>query len=242
MAAPVVDGTATGIGTAVASIAMGGLTTTGANRIIVVQVSIGSTTGTTPPAVTSVTGGSLTFTRRSQIVSAAQNNLKDSLEVWWALAPSTLTSTVFTVNFASSTYDDAAALVFGVSGCNTAAPWDTNSSLPATGSGVLTPTFSGISTTSANCLLLFGVGSDRIFSQNNPPSGFTLVVGSYNGGGSRYCYEEIARKGVTSVQTNQTFTWGGVIADNFAAPDVFMFDALTADATSAVRPQVFTCT
>src|SRR5215469_16508618 len=131
MTAPIVDGSAvTGTHTGGGAAVTAGLTTTSANDIIVVVSSVEGRTVTTPN-VTSVTGGGLTFSLRSRnnLDTGGASTGNPSCEVWWALASSPLSSSAFTVNYAS-TYDDAAVIAFGVSGCNTSAPWDSNVSLP----------------------------------------------------------------------------------------------------------------
>src|SRR5215471_2398125 len=125
-APPSVDGASvSGIQSASGPVVTSGLTTTNPNDIIIVFSSLEGPGATLVPSVTSVTGGGLTFTRRyrnAMVQGPAQ-------EFWWALSPSPLSNVPFTITYAGS-YDDAACLAFGVSGCNVTTPFDPNSSLP----------------------------------------------------------------------------------------------------------------
>lgn len=146
-----IDGTAagqnsTGSGTAVTS---GPLTTANANDIIIAVVFL-STGGLLTTESVSATG--LSFSQRSATVT-----LSLDLEVWYAVASSPFSGTV-TCNY-SAAVPDAIILVFGVSGANTASPWDTNVSIPAVNNGASgIPTVTGVSTSNANDMLLGFVG------------------------------------------------------------------------------------
>lgn len=153
------SGSVSGTGTISAT-----LTTTSTDDVIIACIyneAQGHTAG--PHDVSGVTGGGLTWTQRSKETSTAFNG--SSMEVWWAHAPSALSSTSITATF-SGTTDDASIIVFGVSGANTSAPFDTDVSLPAktqaTASSI--PSISGVSVTSAASLVFGAAGSQTFFA------------------------------------------------------------------------------
>lgn len=226
MASPTIDGHATGVASTGAN-ATATLTTTNANDIIVVQIYNENHTGTAS-AVTSVSATGLTFAKRA----TSNGSTTGSMEIWWALSTLALTAAVITVVF-TSTYDDCDVIAFGVSGCNTSTPWDANVSLPAHASfntGPTTPAVSGVSTSSADDLLLAFVGAIGGAS-GNPPSGWTNLTVSSNGGGTLGSSADISYKSVSSTQSGITVTSTDSIAFAFGNPAGEMIvDALTSDA------------
>ena len=161
MPAPTLDGSVNGIGTSTTTVSAAALTTTGTNRIICMLVYIEH--NTTRLWVTGVSGGGLTWNKRTQATTfpgsgaATSTYINQTLELWWAVAPSILSGVVVTAT-ANTTFDGAAILVWGVAGCNTTNPWDANASLAAkqTNIGFTAPSLSNISTTQANDFLIFG--------------------------------------------------------------------------------------
>lgn len=233
---PTLDGTATGIAGGSSPVSAT-LTTTTANDIICALVFIEAPTANR--WISGVSGGGLTWAKRTQATGFAASgfNAAQSLELWWALAPSPLAAVTITATM-SGAYDDAAILVFGVAGCNTTAPWDANASLAARLSffGATVPTFNGISTTQANDFLIFGFGSGASQGIGTVPTGFTQIGATINGGGARWASIGAAYRNVTSAQSNQTYAWGSVFASGGNAA---IFDALTADtggSTASPRP------
>lgn len=244
MAAPTMDGFATGVANNAATVTAT-LTTTNANDIICALFYVAVNSGT-KPTINSVTASGLTFQRRAQ----SSGSPRGRIELWWAVASSALSSKTITVNV-TGTYDDAALLVFGVNGCNLTNPWDSNASLPKTASSNAEMTFTGISTSGANNLLLFLGGTNGGQTTNPPPpAGFTFIGRAFTNAGVSWGVSVGNQKGVTSQQNNATFSWPNALlsAQNSAgnSPDQeYIFDSLTADATSAstiVLPQVFVCT
>jgi len=106
---PTIDGSGTGSGASVTSVAAT-LSTTKTNDIIVAVIFI-ATSGTT---VSSVAGGSLTWT----LFSSTPNGIF----IYWAFASGTLTSVSITATL--STTGTAGIIVFGVNGANTTYPFD----------------------------------------------------------------------------------------------------------------------
>jgi Cadherin-like len=225
MAAPTPDGSAhamhSGGGNATVT-----LTTTKTNDIIVVMVYNELDAGAS--AVSGVTSPGLTFAQRSRSNGSSNGNL----EVWWALSTGILTSAVITVAFAA-TYDDASLVAFGVNGCNTTTPWDSNSSLPAKASFTSngsTPAVSGVSTTLANDFLITGIGAIA-GPTSTPPTGWTFIDLNSNSGGSHESTAAAHGKGVTSTQSSLTVTSNDAI-NAFGAATAggeMIVDALTAD-------------
>jgi hypothetical protein len=203
MTAPVLDGTAATGQASTTNTLTATLTTANANDIIVVMV--GVELGTGAPTVSSVSGGGLTWTRRSQAIG----NSSVTLEVWYAVAASPLTSVTITAT-TSANFDNGGIIAFGITGCNTASPWDSNASLPAkhSYSSAVTPSAT-ISTTFANDFLMFAGAFDRPWTGYTPaPSGFSVIGDVNNAGGSLYMYMGVVGEGVTSVQSSQTFSMG----------------------------------
>ncbi|WP_395407959.1 hypothetical protein ACHMW6_15470 [Pseudoduganella sp. UC29_106] len=235
MAAPTIDGSV-GDQRSTASSGTVTLTTTQTNDIIII-VAYCENPGSAAPTVTSVTGGGLTFALRCRSNGSSHGNL----EVWWALAPSALSSVTFTVNY-TGTFDDATFLAYGVHGCNTAAPWDSNAGLPQKQSynGAATPSFT-LNTSQSDDLILF---SNGVLASSSAipadPSGFTNITSKSNGGGAAAASSRSSCKGVTSVQSGVTVAASAAGSGNNGGECIL--DVLTAN--SAVipqrRPQVFT--
>jgi len=241
MPAPVLDGMATGQSSGSTTLAAT-LTTTGTNRVICALVYL-EKFSPVPSWVTGVSGGGLTWNKRTQATVFTGSGTPlgaydpQTLELWWALAPSALAAVPITATFTAAS-DDAAILVFGVSGCNTTTPWDSDASLAArkVNFGGIAPSFANISTAQANDFLIFGFGSNTSQGMGTLPTGFTTIGSTVNGGGSRYASIGACYRGVTATQTAQTFTWGSAFTTAQAA---VLFDALTADtggSTTAPRP------
>jgi hypothetical protein len=242
MAAPTLDGTASGQATNLTSYTIT-LTTTQANDIICVLIYSEGATTNPAPTITSVTASGLTFVRRAQSPGS-----HTALELWWAVASSALSSAVITINL-SGTYDDSAAIAFGVNGCNLSSPWDSNAGLPMlwtdTSAGAMTPGVSSVNTSQANDFLIFACGSAAGWSSiGTVPTGFTGIAHRINAAGGFWASSGAAYQAVTTQQVNQSFAWGSSLPGLPPAND-FIFDALTADAaapTITARPQVFVCT
>ncbi|MGH9917805.1 MAG: archaellin/type IV pilin N-terminal domain-containing protein, partial [Nitrososphaerales archaeon] len=144
---PAVDGTASVTFSGTNSGTTSTLTTTNANDVIVVLASAEDLVNDVVPAVSSVTAAGLTFSQRSS--ESATTDVYLDEEVWYAVATATFSGTIHVAfSDSSGTLDDGAAVAFGVSNANTAAPWDPNAAVPAAGTAVSAsaPTSSTLST------------------------------------------------------------------------------------------------
>ena len=107
------------------------LTTTNSNDVVILIVeTYGGSETTAAPTVASVAGGGLTWHFRAGI-SQAGGFAQDRLEEWYAVAASPLSSVTITATLSFST-NYANLNAFGVSGSNTASPFDPHSGLAAT--------------------------------------------------------------------------------------------------------------
>lgn len=150
------------------------LTTTSSNDVIIIfPKTDGLTTFRSVSSVSDVAG--LTWTKRTS--TAWNTGGLDDSEEWYAVAASPLTSDVITVTYSAALSSAARITAFGISGTNTASPFDANVSLPAiaTGSAVSTSVTNTISTSNANDMIinLFALFSGTGFTR---PSGYTAVI------------------------------------------------------------------
>jgi hypothetical protein len=213
--APALDGSATGIAAGTTTVSAT-LTTAAAGDVICVFAYTEQGFAIHPGlAVSSVTASGLTFAQRKRS-HASQTG---SAELWWAQASTALSAKTITVTYPSA-FDSAAVIVFGVSGCDAAAPWDGNASLPAAGALNLTAGSGGspaltASTTNADDLLLFLVATAANWSlPGTPPSGFTSIATAHEAAGaSLWSNSNATAQAVSAVQSGITVTWGSVIPD-----------------------------
>lgn len=199
------------------------LSTTQANDIIVLHFAAEASAGTVI-SLTSVTSTSgFAWQRRSQIqlgpatMQGHANNYL-TVEVWWAYAPTAVTSEVITAHI-NSTIDDMTLIAFGVNGCYTSAPWDPNSSLPAynsqaSGSNV-SPGVTGVSTDSTKPFM-FGCESNvngvLVFTV---PSGWSNIETKANGGAVLQCHSRADYAALTAQQSGASFSWTGSTASSY---------------------------
>jgi hypothetical protein len=97
------------------------------------------------------------------------------LEEWFAIANSGLSNDTITVNL-SSTALSTFAVAFGVSGANTASPFDPHAGLPAI--GVNGSGGAVVSTTNPNSMIIGAFESQTPFTALNPGVGFSLIDGN----------------------------------------------------------------
>ena len=120
--------------------------------------------------------------------------------------------TSITVTFSGSlTGDGAAVIVFGVSGANTASPFDTHAGLPYSNDGSSsTPSVTGVSTSTANDAIIAVLGS-RSTTAETAGSGFTMIVSksTSTSGGNGAAEYEIASGTLTSA----TVSFGTSVSD-----------------------------
>jgi hypothetical protein len=168
------------------------LTTYNTNDIIVLDAGSYFTTGTcTVSSVTDSLATHLTWTKRGSSLTDTQHDIED----WYSSAWSSSGSITLTLTW-SATCTSIFTNAFGVTGANTASPWDSHSGLPA-----MTHYFANapqanatVSTSNANDFV-FGFVADNGVASNSPCSGFTsIVTGAF--------WSQSIYKIVSSAQTN----------------------------------------
>ena len=153
-----------------------GFSTSHSPDVIALAVDVGSSTA----VHVSDTAG-LTWTERGSAFNYVGTSY---LRTYYAVASGPLSSDTITITL--GTASNVGAVVFGVSGANTAAIWDSNSGLPrqARGSGV-TPSTT-VSTSNADDMIIGFVGDYDNGGATKAGSGFTLIPptneGSSQGG------------------------------------------------------------
>lgn len=172
------------------------LTTTSPNDIVIVHAY--SSAG----AVQSVTSAHLTFTDRKPI-----NAVSHFMSEWYAVASSALSAEVITVSFGATTVT-ASGVAFGVSGANTASPFDPASGFPYTSSGASSaPSVTGIATSYVNDLTI-GLEGNSGSSANTAGTlgGVSMALADQGTtSGARTDAEYLA---VSSLQSSATMTFG----------------------------------
>lgn len=201
------------------------ITTSGADRIIVLMSHMEGNTRPTITAVSDVAG--LTWHKRVAIQydsSLSAPLCLQNLEVWWAYAHATLTADTVSVTF-STTVDDATLVVFGVSGVDSSrfsAPWDSNAAVPATASNPTATNTNAQTTYSTTSIASLGlaVWAEGVANNGNAataPSGWTSLRTQINTGAtylskqsSFFIVNAAAQTGVT-VNMGSTHGWGIVV-------------------------------
>jgi hypothetical protein len=196
LAAPALDGSASKSYLTVTSGDTGGWSTTVADDIIYVVVSI---LGTNTISSVTNSGTALTWILRGAVTDGSN----ERVETWYAIAPTAGARTI-TVTFASSTTFVLTA--FGISGANTAKPFDANLISPVTGTGSGTSQSVSVSTLNPNDFLI-GAVAVRVSSGNAPNpaagTGFTLVAS----GGKQTLGGATEYSGVTTVQSSASVSF-----------------------------------
>jgi hypothetical protein len=169
---------------------------------------------------TGVSGAGLTWTRRFQYqYTGASYN---TVELWWALAPSVLSAVTITATM-GATIDGSSIQLIAVNGANTSAPFDVNASFPARAATYSASTWSAAVSTAAANTMLFGFGA----SGNGPTftvgTGFTHLYHTYDPSSGLYSITDTEYQLFTSAQTSYSATYGVTMADSIVA-----FDALAA--------------
>ena len=150
-----------GVNTGGGDVVLPAFTTSNPSIVFVVMGRQGGSYGTP-------TGSGLTFTSRGGSYSGA-----NFIDVYYAIASSALAGVVITAPDTSSSYTQA--VVFAVSGYNTSTPFDTNGSVPASGSA--DPI--SISTTETNTFIFGAFGGSQ--ANFTPGSGWSLIASPTNG-------------------------------------------------------------
>ncbi len=176
------------------------LTTSHTNDVIIAYVSPVTQEPTAPPTVSSISGGGLTWHSRETGAVEDGAEYYQNVDEWYAVASSTLSSATITATLSGTANQEVWITVFGISGANTASPFDPNTSVPATNAATSNPSTT-MSTSNADDMLIYACSA---YAGSNP-SGWTSVEAN-NG----YSIDEyVAYKTVTSTQTNLATSCGG---------------------------------
>lgn len=185
------------------------ITTTIANCVLVAYVGLNNTPSSL--TVNSVTGGGLTWTFRKRVTFTGAGFF-NTLEEWYAIAPTILSAVTFTAT-ASASSSFGVLNVFAVSGADTTTPFDANAAVPASASGAaaVTPTVN-VSTSNANDMLIGFIST--------PGGGGTSAGAGFTKIGSNTNSLIVEQKTVTATQTNTAVLSGtspttpwGLLAD-----------------------------
>lgn len=181
-----------------------------------------SESATNGPAVTSISYGGYTFTRRARTHGTTRGNL----EFWYAFATS-LTNGSLVITYPTG-MDDSAAVVIPISGVNSSTPFDTGASFPATLDFAVTtaPSFT-VSNATAGSFPLFAVAtaSNWTARPGTPPFPFSVLGAANNGAGSLFAFMAVGG-GLTfgPVASAGTYAWSSVTDGNNSGEAIF--DAL----------------
>ncbi len=219
-ASPTIDGTPQPAHGGGASIAAPAFTSSLANDIVYVVVEVGNGTST-PPTVSSVTGGGLTFTQRGALTSLTGTNCT-RMEIWTAQSTGALTSQVFTANLSASATASFICVLAVHGAFSLSSPFDPNAGLPSLSSENNTAPNTTFNTTSADDLLLsFISGPGNYSATNTPPTGWTNIT-NFNNFGNNYLLG--AYLSVSAVQSGASVPWGSA-----GVTGTLLIDAFTAD-------------
>ena len=181
------------------------LTTTSTNDVVVVWVKNAAIVGSGATASSISDTAGLTWSKRKAV--ATSSVFAVDLEEWWAISPGVLTGDTISVSLTGATVF-ARIDAFGISGANTATPFDVNVSLPASNTNTVpgaSSTSTTNSTTNANTMLIAGFACGT--GNCNPitvPSGFTQIDG--------YTSADFSYKIVSATQSSltETYSWTAV--------------------------------
>lgn len=162
-------------------------------------------------------------------------------EVWYAIAPAALSGDKVSITYTSSyAVDDGDYYLFGLSGANTTAPFDTNSSLPVSGIGSGSTDkgpFIASSKASTSTADDYGIAFGSIFNGTGAgggavnfvntdlvPSGLSEIATQGNGGGTYADVSTLAGGALASTLSQATAGWNFTSSHNSAW--VMLFDAV----------------
>ncbi len=160
----------------------GTLTTVNANDVIVVIASLsdGSGGSTTSNTVSTVTATGLTFTLRKAVANFVSPNYFADVEEWYAITSSTFSNTITVTTTGSFRFT---VIAFGISGANTASPFDPNAGANPTASGASSTPSVTQSTSNANDILITGLAvSQTPGTVTTFPTGYTNIANVATGG------------------------------------------------------------
>lgn len=181
----------------------------------------------TPATVNSITGGGLTFTKRTAI-GGNSGSTNYSLEIWAAPAASALSAATLQANLSAASEGLLAFVAF--SGGNTSSIWDANGSLPAS-AGPMTsaPSVSGVSTSNANDVIIAAAAGIGMVI-GNPGAGYTIIGNDVRSG--VYALD-IQYKIVAAVQSSVTVAFGA--SETSSGANIYA-DAIQAGSTISRLP------
>lgn len=208
------------------------VTTSQTNDIVLVATDIGINSSTVPTAT--ISGCGLTWSSAANNVGAIAS-FGNLLQMWQALATSTLSACTVTIT-SSTTIDDASTVYCSFHGTATAAPLDNNGALPVytqnlTGTNV--QIIANVTTTQAHDQIIAVAGTNNFAVTYVAQSPATLCDTNANSGGVRFSSVGMVYSPYTSAQTatavgysSNTFQWR------------YLAHALTADAVVTGRSRL----
>lgn len=167
-------------GAATNTVASAAFTNSVANSIIIALISVNNSTLRT---VSSISGGGLTWTKRTSSSGTQSTFDIIDLEIWWALAATALSAQVITATL-SGTAVGATIGVFAVSGADTTTPFDVDASLPGILQNFTTPgnaPAKSVSTTNANTFLFSVLQDQAGITLGDYQSGFVVLAPASQG-------------------------------------------------------------
>lgn len=202
------------------------LTTADTNDVIVLEIFTNPSSGSA--SVSSVSGGGLTWTKRTAQPWAV-TAINYDMEIWWASASSPLIAQTITANVTGSNSANR-LVVLGVNGANLSVPFDANAGVPQFTHGELVNTLTNtISTTNPNTLLIAFTrySGTTGYGTITRPSGFTQLVAT---GG----FADISTSIVSSAQSSvaETLSWTTIGASNVTTG--YIIDAIQQASTAPV--------
>jgi hypothetical protein len=193
-------------GSATNSQTTGTLTTSHANDVIIVIASLSDGNGgsTSSNTVSSVTATGLTFHLRQSVTNYVNPDYYADVEEWYAIASSTFSNTITVQTTAS---DRFTVIAYGISGANTASPFDSNANANPTASGTSNAPSVTQSTSNANDMLITGLAVTQTpGTVSTFPSGYTNVADVQTAGSGSQA-EGVSDYVVSSTQSNAAVSY-----------------------------------
>jgi hypothetical protein len=192
------------------------LTTHDSNDLIIAAVCYnGRAPGTFNASVASIASSNTTgwakqkdFTFKGATGTAADS----AIEIWTATASAPLTDEQITVTFANAP-NGASVEIWGVSGADLTTPFDVNVNSSVTNDNnngsASAPSWSGLSTTNADCILYTVVSNTNSSTPFTPPAGFGQIAQQEANIGTNWAAQQMDDKFVTSAQSAVSGTYTG---------------------------------
>lgn len=226
------------------------LSTTQPNDIIILDEANENNSSYNPPSTISSISDTAglawherTATTSPNMIGSNGNPNSFDLEVWWAYAPSALSSDTITPTFAANR-DCSTLAAFGVNGANTTNPWDANGSLPQTAvnnsatylGGTDADPSASVSTNAANTMLLGFMateywGVDNTGNPYSAGSGYTQLAYTLDGSCSLWTASSAEYQVVSTPQSNTTV--------NFTPPGQAWFMIGDAIQAAPIAPPIY---